>query len=97
MLELPEDYGIIYISTLSHMSEECRDTINTLVNPDSSIYSVENHFKMGGLGDLISDTFDFNVKRIGLDRKFITSYGTYDELRTNANLDKENILEILSE
>ena len=90
------DVGVIYVSTLSTISENSKNKIKKVIG-DSNVYSVENHFKMGGLGDLISDTFDFNVKRIGLDRKFITSYGTYDELRTNANLDKENILEILSE
>ena len=90
------DVGVIYVSTLSTISENSKNKIKKVIG-DSNVYSVENHFKIGGLGDLISDTFDFNVKRIGLDRKFITSYGTYDELRTNANLDKENILEILSE
>ena len=63
---------------------------------DSHIYSVENHFKIGGLGDLISDTFNVKVNKIGLDRKFITSYGSYDDLRKTAKMDKENILNILS-
>tara|TARA_R110000744_G_scaffold39158_4_gene89213 strand:+ start:4453 stop:5328 length:876 start_codon:yes stop_codon:yes gene_type:complete len=96
VLELPRDYGIIYISTLSHMSEECKDSINMLVNSDSIIYSVENHFKIGGLGDFISDTFNFNVIRIGLDRKFITSYGSYDDLRKEANMDKLSILRAIN-
>ena len=86
------DVGIIYVSTLSDISESSKILIRDLVG-DSQIYSVENHFKIGGLGDLISDTFNFNVKRIGLDRKFLTEYGTYDDLKTFANLDKNTILE----
>ena len=78
------------------MSEECKDSINMLVNSDSIIYSVENHFKIGGLGDFISDTFNFNVIRIGLDRKFITSYGSYDDLRKEANMDKLSILRAIN-
>ena len=68
--------------------------MHLLVN--SSIYSVENHSKVGGLGDLISDTFNFNVKRIGLNRKFLTDYGSYDDLRKRAKMDKESILEVIN-
>ena len=89
------DVGIIYVSTLSHISENSKNIIRNMID-DSHIYSVENHFKIGGLGDLISDTFNVKVNKIGLDRKFITSYGSYDDLRKTAKMDKENILNILS-
>ena len=85
------DVGIIYVSTLSNISDNSKILINDLIQEDC-VYSVENHFKIGGLGDLISDTFDFNVKRIGLDRKFLTEYGTYEDLRSIAGLDRETIL-----
>jgi len=89
------DVGIIYVSTLSHISENSKNIIENMMG-NSHIYSVENHFKIGGLGDLISDTFNVKVNKIGLDRKFITSYGSYDDLRKIAKMDKENILNILS-
>ena len=90
------DIGVIYVSTLSNISKNSKILIEDLVG-DSSVYSVENHFKIGGLGDLISDTFNFNVERIGLDRKFITEYGNYDELRKIVDMDKDKILGELDE
>jgi len=91
-----EDIGVIYVSTLSDISENSKNIIQNLIGC-SSVYSVENHSKVGGLGDLISDIFNYKVKRIGLDRKFLTDYGTYDELKNTAELNRNKILEILSE
>jgi transketolase C-terminal domain/subunit len=91
-----EDIGVIYVSTLSNILENSKNVIQNLIGY-SSVYSVENHSKVGGLGDLISDTFNYKVKRIGLDRKFLTDYGTYDELKNTAELNRNKILEILSE
>ena len=88
--------GVIYVSTLSSISENSKNTVRNLIG-DSIVYSVENHFKIGGLGDLISDTFNYKVKRIGLDRKFLTDYGTYDELKDTTELNRDKILETLSE
>ena len=56
-----------------------------------------NHFKIGGLGDLVSDIFSLPVKRIGLDRKFLTNYGTYNDLRKESNMDRESILRQLND
>ena len=90
------DVGVIYVSTLSSMSENSKNKIKKLVG-NSIVYSVENHFKVGGLGDFISDNFNFNVKRIGLENKFLTEYGSYDDLRVKAGMDRENILEKINE
>jgi transketolase len=90
------DVGIIYVSTLSHISENSKNIIENMMG-NSHIYSVENHFKIGGLGDLISDTFNVKVNKIGLDRKFITSYGSYNNLRKVAGIDRNKILGELSE
>ena len=87
--------GIIYVSTLSHISENSKNIIKSTIH-NSQIYSVENHFKIGGLGDLISDTFNVKVNKIGLERKFITSYGSYNELREEASMDRESILRKLN-
>jgi transketolase len=84
--------GIIYVSTLSNISDSSKILIEDLIKKDY-VYSVENHFKVGGLGDLISDTFDFRVKRIGLDRRFLNEYGTYEDLKNIAGLDRKTILD----
>jgi len=84
--------GVIYLSTLSYLSNNSKNKIKKLISNKNKVFSVENHFKVGGLGDMISDIFNFKVNRIGLDRKFITEYGSYDDLRSIAGVDKKNIL-----
>jgi len=89
--------GIIYVSTLHSMSKSSIEVLNELFKNQPKLYSVENHFKIGGLGDLVSDIFNLSVKRIGLDRKFLTNYGSYDDLRKESNMDRESILRQLYE
>ncbi len=89
--------GVIYVSTLHGMSNNSIEMLSELFKSQTKLYSVENHFKIGGLGDLVSDIFSLPVKRIGLDRKFLTNYGTYDDLRKESNMDRESILRQLYE
>ena len=89
--------GVIYVSTLHSVSKNSIEMLNKLFTNQSKLYSVENHFKIGGLGDLVSDIFSLPVKRIGLDRKFLTNYGSYDDLRKESNMDRESILRQLHE
>ena len=84
--------GVIYVSTLHGMSNNSIEMLSELFKNQPKLYSVENHFKIGGLGDLVSDIFSLPVKRIGLDRKFLTNYGSYDDLRKDSNMDRESIL-----
>lgn len=87
-----EEIGIFYVSTLSNISTESINEISKVFNSDSKIFSVENHFITGGLGDLISSTFNVAVTRIGIQNKFITEYGTYDDLRQASGMDTNTIL-----
>ena len=88
--------GVIYVSTLHDISKNSIENLSKLFNKSFTslvdLYSVENHSKIGGLGDLVSDTFNLPVKRIGLDRKFLTNYGLYDDLRKESGMDRESIL-----
>ena len=85
-------YGVIYVSTLHDISKDSVERVCSLFNKQSMLFSVENHFKIGGLGDLVSDTFNIHVRRIGLDRKFLTNYGHYDDLRKESGMDRWSIL-----
>ena len=89
--------GVIYVSTLHGMSNNSIEMLSGLFKNQPKLYSVENHFKIGGLGDLVSDIFSLPVKRIGLDRKFLTNYGTYNDLRKESNMDRESILRQLND
>ncbi len=89
--------GVIYVSTLHSVSKNSIEMLSELFKNQPKLYSVENHFKIGGLGDLVSDIFSLPVKRIGLDRKFLTNYGTYNDLRKESNMDRESILRQLND
>ena len=89
------EIGIIYLSTLSHISLESIQKITNLIKESSVLYTVENHFTNGGLADLVSETFNRSVNRIGLRREFITEYGSYEDLRRVAGMDTNSILEKL--
>ena len=93
--------GVIYVSTLHDISKDSVEILSGLFNKSFSnqtkLYSVENHSKIGGLGDLVSGAFNLPVKRIGLDRKFLTNYGLYDELREEGGMDRKSILRQLNE
>ena len=90
-----KNIGVFYVSTLSHISDKSIKKINNLIKNNRGLYTVENHSKIGGLGDLISQTFNKKIKRIGIDRKFLTNYGSYNDLRSDAGLDKKSILSII--
>ena len=89
--------GVIYVSTLHDISKNSIEKLNNLFDDKTKLYSVENHSKVGGLGDLISDMFNLPVKRIGLGRKFLTNYGLYNDLREDGRIDKESVLRQLNE
>ena len=93
--------GVIYVSTLHNISKDSVEKLSGLFNKSFTslvdLYSVENHFKIGGLGDLVSDVFNLPVKRIGLDRKFLTNYGLYEDLREESGVDRKGILRQLNE
>jgi len=89
--------GIFYVSTLSHISDESIQNVNRIIEKSKYLYAVENHFTIGGLGDIIAEIFQKKVKRVGLDRKFITSYGSYDDLRSQAGMQRDQILKRINE
>ena len=91
------DCGIIYVSTLHEISKDSIERLSMLFSNQPTLYSVENHSKVGGLGDLISDIFNLPVNKIGLNRKFITSYGSYEDLREESNMSRNDILGLINE
>ena len=95
VLESP-NIGVIYVPTLSSINKESYLEISKVIENAKKIYSVENHFTIGGLGDFVSETFNVVVNRIGLERKFLTNYGNFSNLRRDAGMDKQSIIQKLS-
>ena len=95
VLESP-NIGVIYVPTLSSINKESYLEISKVIENAKKIYSVENHFTIGGLGDFVSETFNMVVNRIGLERKFLTNYGNFSNLRRDAGMDRQSIIKKLS-
>ena len=95
VLESP-NIGVIYVPTLSSINKESYLEISKVIENAKKIYSVENHFTIGGLGDFVSETFNVVVNRIGLERKFLTNYGNFSNLRRDAGMDRQSIIKKLS-
>ena len=95
VLESP-NIGVIYVPTLSSITKESHLKISKVIENAKKIYSVENHFTIGGLGDFVSETFNVVVNRIGLERKFLTNYGNFSNLRRDAGMDRQSIIKKLS-
>ena len=95
VLESP-NVGVIYAPTLSSITKESHLNISKIIKNAKKIYSVENHFTIGGLGDFVSETFNVVVNRIGLERKFLTNYGNFSNLRRDAGMDRQSIIQKLS-
>ena len=95
VLESP-NIGVIYVPTLSSINKESYLKISKVIENAKKIYSVENHFTIGGLGDFVSETFNVVVNRIGLERKFLTNYGNFSNLRRDAGMDRQSIIQKLS-
>ena len=96
VLENTQGHGVIYVSTLHDISKNSVEKVYSMFSAQNPfLFSVENHFKVGGLGDLISDIFNLPVIRVGLDTNFLTDYGSYDDLRRQGNIDKFSIYQKL--
>lgn len=95
VLESP-NIGVIYVPTLSSINKESYLKISKVIENAKKVYSVENHFTIGGLGDFVSETFNVVVNRIGLERKFLTNYGNFSNLRRDAGMDRQSIIKKLS-
>ena len=95
VLESP-NIGVIYVPTLSSINKESYLEISKVIENAKKIYSVENHFTIGGLGDFVSEIFNVVVNRIGLERKFLTNYGNFSNLRRDAGMDRQSIIQKLS-
>lgn len=95
VLESP-NIGVIYVPTLSSINKESYLKISKVIENAKKVYSVENHFTIGGLGDFVSETFNVVVNRIGLERKFLTNYGNFSNLRRDAGMDRQSITKKLS-
>jgi len=100
VINASQEDTIIYVPTLSYLSDRAKKTICDTVLSHENIFTVEENSVIGGLGDEI-----FNIlcearlklptrfEKIGIPHKFLNKYGTADQHRENLGLHAKGIRE----
>lgn len=95
------DVGVLHMHTIQPFDKE---SILSLIPDVELIVTVEEHILSGGLGTSVIEFLSDNnflskikVIRVGLENKFVTKYGSQDELHDYFGLSVENLTNIIRE
>lgn len=89
-------YTILYTPTITPFSQHAKDYLQELILHYPTLITVEDHSVIGGLGDITADMLQgisHTAYRIGLEKGFLTNYGSRQDLRRDARLSPEMIIE----
>lgn len=97
VLEAMKDLEGVSIISLPMIMPLAKNEMSTLLNKYEKIYVVEEHFKEGGLGSILSDFAMENkifvdLEKIGIENKHIHKIGNCDYLRKELKIDKKSIV-----
>jgi len=88
---------VIYIHTIRPLDI---DLIRTSVQKTHKVVVVEEHMRSGGLGDeVLRATYDIESLKfhsVSIPDKFITGYGTYEELSESCGLTPDAIINAIN-
>jgi len=101
MSAVSKDDTVIYLSSLSNITEESSKQISDLIK-NKKVFIFEENSQIGGLGDLIfeissQNNISIDAKKIGIPNKFLTNYGKPEEHRKHIGLTKENFTQIMGD
>ncbi len=90
------DCGILHLNTIKPLD---LDRIIENSKNKKLIITIEEHYKIGGLGSSILEVFNENlgknapeVIRVGVENKFLEEYGNQDTLQKSVGLETNNII-----
>lgn len=91
---------LLYLTTIKPLSSKAKKNIIQSVQKTKAVVTIEEHSVVGGLGDEISticSNIFFKQRRVGIQDKFLTNYGSYEEHCVANGLSKEGILKSVHE
>lgn len=98
IVEISRNNTVIYVPTLSYLSDASKALICEFSKKHKNIFTVEENSIIGGLGDMIFDIMCENkikmpekFEKIGIPHKFLDKYGTAEQHRINLGLDKTGL------
>jgi len=97
VLKASEELQDVSIISLAMIFPLPKDEIIEILNKYEKIYVVEEHFKDGGLGSILSDFAIENkifvdLEKIAIDNHYIHKIGNCDYLRKELSIDSESII-----
>ena len=91
---------MFYATTIKPISEASKQKIIKSVGETEKLVTVEEHSVIGGIGDeivRICQGVHFIHRKIGIQDKFLTNYGTYEEHCRANNLTREGVIQTVYE
>jgi transketolase len=97
VLEVMEEIEDISIISLPMISPLPIDELNKIFNKYEIIYTVEEHYKNGGLGTILNDFVmesdsSIKIEKIAIENKYIHQIGNCEHLRKELNIDAQSII-----
>lgn len=92
--------SVFYATTIKPISEASKQKIIKSVGETEKLVTVEEHSVIGGIGDeivRICQGVHFIHRKIGIQDKFLTNYGTYEEHCRANNLTREGVIQTVYE
>jgi transketolase len=86
---------LIYLSTIKPLSENAKHIVQESMRKTGKAVSVEEHTVIGGIADEVAlqcASVPFVHRRMGIQDKFLTNYGTYQEHCVANGLTREGII-----
>lgn len=91
---------IIYLTTIKPISEKSQTMLRKSLKKTGKLLTVEEHSVVGGIADAIAlaaGNVPYVTTRVGIQDKFLTNYGTYEQHCQAIGLTREGILEKIHE
>jgi transketolase len=91
---------LIYLTTIKPISTASQKMIQESLRKTGKLLTIEEHSIIGGIADavgLVANNVPFVGKRVGIQDKFLTNYGTYEEHCKMNGLTREGIIDAIHE
>ncbi len=90
------DVEVVYVHTIKPFDDE---TVRLSAAKTKNVLTVEEHSISTGLGAAVSEAIEdmagVRMKRLGVPNNFVSSYGTYDQVCAQLQLDGAGVLSVL--
>jgi transketolase len=91
---------VLHLTTIKPISAASQKIIADSIGKSGRLVTIEEHTILGGVADevaYIAKDIEFRHRRLGIEDKFLTNYGTYEEHCIANGLTKEGVIKAVHE